>query len=228
MSRERAEKQVDMQAELPSQARWSTSASPSHRGVSPRFSGSDEQRTASLSYSVQSQRYVRRIPLTITFRPSIAADPEAAEEFERAMNAASESYERLAAILEKKIAAGLTASGIDEEKAHKQAEKQAIEDARFVLPNACDTKMIVTMNARSLRNFFRLRCCKNAQWEIALLRMISCASAKRSRPPFFAKLGPPARRAVSGGQDVLRPPAYRRIPLKNPGIRRKRRRISVF
>ncbi len=34
------------------------------------------------------------------------------------------------------------------------AQKQAIEDARFVLPNACDTKMIVTFNARSLMNFF--------------------------------------------------------------------------
>ena len=40
------------------------------------------------------------------------------------------------------------------------------EDARFVLPNACSTKMIVTMNARSLNNFFRHRCCQRAQWEI--------------------------------------------------------------
>ena len=42
----------------------------------------------------------------------------------------------------------------------------AIEDARFVLPNACDTQMVVTMNARSLLNFFRHRCCNRAQWEI--------------------------------------------------------------
>lgn len=47
------------------------------------------------------------------------------------------------------------------------AEKRAIEDARFVLPNACDTKMMLTMNARSLLNFFRLRCGNRAQWETA-------------------------------------------------------------
>ena len=45
-------------------------------------------------------------------------------------------------------------------------EKKAIEDARFVLPNACETKIVVTMNARSLLNFFRHRCCNRAQWEI--------------------------------------------------------------
>ena len=46
------------------------------------------------------------------------------------------------------------------------AEKKAIEDARFVLPNACTTKIMMTMNARSLHNFFAHRCCNRAQWEI--------------------------------------------------------------
>ena len=45
----------------------------------------------------------------------------------------------------------------------------ANEDARFVLPNACETKMVVTMNARSLNNFFAIRCCNRAQWEIRAL-----------------------------------------------------------
>ena len=40
------------------------------------------------------------------------------------------------------------------------------EDARFVLPNACCTRLVVTMNARELRHFFSLRCCNRAQWEI--------------------------------------------------------------
>ena len=61
------------------------------------------------------------------------------------------------------------------------AQKQAIEDARFVLPNACDTKMIVTFNARSLMNFFTLRCCRRAQWEIQdvaiqMLRLVKQAA----------------------------------------------------
>ena len=58
------------------------------------------------------------------------------------------------------------AEGRPEKEANRLAEKKAIEDARFVLPNACNTKMICTMNARSLMNFFTLRCCNRAQWEI--------------------------------------------------------------
>jgi thymidylate synthase (FAD) len=46
------------------------------------------------------------------------------------------------------------------------------EDARFVLPNACETKIIITMNARELRHFFTLRMSKHAQWEI---RAMACA-----------------------------------------------------
>ena len=44
--------------------------------------------------------------------------------------------------------------------------KKANEDARYVLPNACETKIVVTMNIRSLFNFFKHRCCNRAQWEI--------------------------------------------------------------
>lgn len=47
-----------------------------------------------------------------------------------------------------------------------QFEKEAIEDARYILPNACETKMVFTMNGRSLLNFLKHRECKRAQWEI--------------------------------------------------------------
>ncbi|HPD88933.1 MAG TPA: FAD-dependent thymidylate synthase [Oscillospiraceae bacterium] len=191
MSRERAEKLVDMLAEMGHESPLEhVSFTFTIEGVSRVFLA-QMTRHRIASYSVQSQRYVRKDSFDYILPPSIAADPEAAEEFERAMNAASESYERLAAILEKKIAAGLTASGVDEEKAHKQAEKQAIEDARFVLPNACDTKMIVTMNARSLRNFFRLRCCNRAQWEIRAVADEMLRLCKEVAPTLFAKAGPP-------------------------------------
>lgn len=46
------------------------------------------------------------------------------------------------------------------------AKESSNEDARFVLPNACETKMVLTMNARELMHFFKLRCCNRAQWEI--------------------------------------------------------------
>ena len=69
------------------------------------------------------------------------------------------------------------------------------EDARFVLPNACSTKMIVTMNARSLNNFFRHRCCQRAQWEIRELADEMLRLVNEVAPALFARSGPPC---VSG------------------------------
>ncbi|GHU97719.1 flavin-dependent thymidylate synthase [Clostridia bacterium] len=64
------------------------------------------------------------------------------------------------------------------------------EDARFVLPNAAETKMIVTMNARELLHFFELRCCNRAQWEIREVAWRMLELASRAAPAVFAKAGP--------------------------------------
>lgn len=137
------------------------------------------------SYSVQSQRYVPKARFEYITPPEIAACPEAAREFEAAMEAARGSYERITAILKEKYASH------GDPDAAKQAEKKAIEDARFVLPNACDTKMVVTMNARSLYNFFSQRCCSRAQWEIRALADEMLRLVSRAAPTLFAKAGPP-------------------------------------
>ena len=49
------------------------------------------------------------------------------------------------------------------------AGEKSNEDARFVLPGACETRIMLTMNARELRHFFALRMCNRAQWEIRAL-----------------------------------------------------------
>lgn len=72
----------------------------------------------------------------------------------------------------------------------KQAEKKAIEDARYVLPNACETKIVVTMNARSLLNFFNHRCCNRAQWEIRNLATEMLKEVKKVAPNIFKNAGP--------------------------------------
>ena len=64
------------------------------------------------------------------------------------------------------------------------------EDARFVLPNACETKMVVTMNARSLQNFFHLRCCSRAQWEIRQLAEEMLRLVYPVAPHIFRTAGP--------------------------------------
>ena len=99
-------------------------------------------------------------------------------------------YLDLAHKLEEGHTARLMAEGMPEKQARAKASKQANEDARFVLPNACETKMVVTMNARSLMNFFQLRCCNRAQWEIRELAEKMFALVYPVAPHIFAKAGP--------------------------------------
>lgn len=63
------------------------------------------------------------------------------------------------------------------------------EDARYVLPNATETKIIVTMNARSLFNFFSLRCCTHAQWEIRQLANLMLVEVQKVAPILFKNAG---------------------------------------
>ncbi len=64
------------------------------------------------------------------------------------------------------------------------------EDARFVLPNAAPTQLIMTMNARELLHFFSLRCCNRAQWEIRALANSMLAYVKAAAPALFKNAGP--------------------------------------
>ena len=143
------------------------------------------------SYSVQSQRYVTANQFEYVVPPEIAAIPEAAEEYLRAMEEDQAHYDRLTAILKEKHYTANVAGGMDERAAAKAAEKQAIEDARFVLPNACATKIMMTMNARSLHNFFSHRCCNRAQWEIRELAEKMYELCVEVAPHLFKRAGPP-------------------------------------
>ncbi len=134
------------------------------------------------SYSVKSQRYVSEKSFSFVTPPEIEKNPEAKKIYLEAMEKDVEDYNRLADILkEQHISAGL-----DE----KAAEKAAQEDARYILPNACETNMIVTMNARSLYNFFHHRCCTRAQWEIRECAYQMYRLVKDIAPTIFKKAGP--------------------------------------
>ncbi len=144
------------------------------------------------SYSVQSQRYVKLKEGVFTFitPPEIAKDPETNAAYQKAMADCHQNYLELADRLQARHTAELTAQGVPEKEARRRAEKMAIEDARYVLPNACETKMVVTMNARSLYNFFALRCCNRAQWEIRELAWAMLKLCRQAAPTLFAKAGP--------------------------------------
>lgn len=147
------------------------------------------------SYSVKSQRYVKEGQFEFITPPEIENIPEAKAAFLKAMDDDVKAYNELADILFEKHYADMIAAGMDEGKAKNAAEKKAIEDARYVLPNACETKMIATLNARSLMNFFHHRCCERAQWEIRDLACRMLALAKEVAPTLFSKAGP---RCVNG------------------------------
>lgn len=143
------------------------------------------------SYSVKSQRYVNEGKFEFVTPPEIADNPEALEIFNRAMEQDTEQYNKLADILKKKHVKNLVDSGMELSAAEKKAEKMAIEDARYVLPNACETKMVATLNARSLINFFHHRCCERAQWEIRECAEQMLMLVKEKAPTLFKLAGPP-------------------------------------
>jgi thymidylate synthase (FAD) len=125
------------------------------------------------SYSQQSQRYVKESDFDYIVPPSIEADEEMMSEYARTMREIQSSYTRLLKAFEKK--------GIKGEKAN--------QDARFVLPQASETKILVTMNCRELMHFFKERCCTRAQWEIRALAEEMLAICKQKLPAVFNDSG---------------------------------------
>ncbi|HEY4543347.1 MAG TPA: FAD-dependent thymidylate synthase, partial [Tissierellaceae bacterium] len=116
------------------------------------------------SFSQQSQRYVKLDQFEYIIPPAIEENEKAKEIFLKAMQEDQKAYDLIAEELFNKYYSENIKEGLSERKAKSAAEKKAIEDARYVFPNACETKIVFTMNARTLLNFFRLRCCNRAQW----------------------------------------------------------------
>ena len=95
------------------------------------------------SFNQQSQRYVKFTDGVPVVKPgTVAANEEAGRIFDETVDAIEAAYARL-------LELGIPA-----------------EDARYLLPNAAESKIVITMNVRELLHFFSLRCCNRAQWEI--------------------------------------------------------------
>ncbi|MDF2686029.1 MAG: thymidylate synthase [Clostridia bacterium] len=142
------------------------------------------------SFSVQSQRYVREKQFDFIIPPAIENNPEALEIYLDNMEKSQAAYDKIAEILKEESKNSFIEKGETIQSAEKKAEKAVLEDARFVLPNACATKIIMSMNARSLLNFFSQRCCNRAQWEIRELATQILTICREIAPDIFAKAGP--------------------------------------
>lgn len=121
------------------------------------------------SYAQQSQRYVNLTEPNYVTPPKIVKNTKMKKAYEETMDLIWDQYNKL-------LEMGIPA-----------------EDARYVLPNAACTNIIVTMNARSLLNFFELRCCLHAQWEIRSLANKMLTLVKEQAPTIFKNAGPPCK-----------------------------------
>lgn len=117
------------------------------------------------SYSQQSQRWVDEKEFDYVIPPSIRDNHEALGIYTEAIAVIQDAYQKLQGIVPR-------------------------EDARFILPNACETKFVMTMNCRSLYNFFEKRLCQRAQWEIREMAQLMLIEVRRVAPRLFAKVGP--------------------------------------
>ena len=133
------------------------------------------------SFSQQSQRYVR-MKGEYVVPPYIYWHEELLLEFNHALEDADKAYN--------KLVEGLMRYG--------RTEKEAIEDARYILPSACTTKMEVTMNVRELLHFFKQRCCKRAQWEIREVAKEMLKQCKEVSPILFKNAGAPCSTCTEG------------------------------
>lgn len=125
------------------------------------------------SFNQQSQRYVSFDETLNTIKPeSVSSQEETDAIFDEAIDAALAAYKKL-------LDAGVPA-----------------EDARYLLPNAAETKIVVTMNIRELLHFFELRCCRRAQWEIQELAHRMLGLVRPTAPSIFLDVGAPCIRTA--------------------------------
>ncbi len=120
------------------------------------------------SYSQQSQRYVqfKEGKFNYITPPQVLAKPKLKKKYDQAVKEVGKLYDEL-------VQEGIKA-----------------EDARYLLPNATETRIVVTMNARSLLNFLEHRLCTRAQWEIRILAQKMLKEATKVAPEIFKYAGP--------------------------------------
>ena len=134
-------------------------------GVSRALLAQITRHRVGASFSVRSQRYCSEDNFGYVIPPSIQKHEKHAVRYKALMADIQNLYNKLVEL------------GVPK------------EDARMILPNACETRMIVTMNVRELWHFFNLRCCNRAQWEIRELANTMLKLCREVSPLLFEHAG---------------------------------------
>lgn len=161
------------------------------------------------SYSQKSQRYVREGQFQYIIPKEIENNKDAKELYIYSMEDIQDTYDRIVALLltqyadeylkQNNIVIDDKEYSIDNfkvskfqelnKKEYNKAEKKAIENARYILPNACETKIIITMNARTLLHYFNERCCVRTQDEHREMAFAMLKEVKQVAPLIFKNAG---------------------------------------
>ncbi|GIJ26893.1 flavin-dependent thymidylate synthase [Micromonospora qiuiae] len=154
-----------------------------HGSVSFYFTGVSRSFTHELirhrhfSYSQLSQRYVPERDAAMVEPRVIAEDPELHKRFVEAAEASVRAYNELLEGLERRFA---------DEPNPTLRRKQARQAARAVLPNATETRIVVTGNYRAWRHFIAMRATEQADVEIRELAVECLRQLQRVAPNVFA------------------------------------------
>ncbi len=145
-------------------------------GVSRSFTHELVRHRAGFGYSQLSQRYVDESVADFVEPDCIGDDPELHEIWQSAVTQAQEAYIKLVDGLQRKFA------DVEDKTLRRKLSRQA---ARSVLPNATETKIFVTANARALRHFVELRCSEHAETEIREVAAQVLTILQREAPNIF-------------------------------------------
>ena len=139
------------------------------------------------SYSQQKKKNIKQEQIKYKKKKEKKKIPEAKKIFIETMEKDQKAYNELVKLLMKEK---IPKDDMLSKQQYNAIEKQAIEDARYVFPNACETKIVVTMNVRSLLHFFNVRCCNRAQWEIRQMADEMLKECRKVAPKLFKNAGP--------------------------------------
>jgi thymidylate synthase (FAD) len=131
------------------------------------------------SYSQRSQRYVKHTEFAYVVPPALKG--KTIKENDKKIDA-EDYFKDTMEYIARRYTALVEALGNKGESSN--------EDARYILPNACETKLFMTMNARQLLHFFEERLCERAQWEIRQVTEKMLALVKEKCPALFSGVGP--------------------------------------
>lgn len=172
------------------------------------------------SFSQRSQRYVDETGFDYFVPVNINSSENIKEYYTHFMNKVGVIYEELKEdLLNYFIEEYRKVQNKEPDATHIRAfKKMAGEEARYVLPNACSTQLVMTMNVRSLWNFFNLRCCNRAQAEINELAWEMLRQCKKRWPLLFEHAGPDCMNGIckeKPGFSCGRPPFEKMVEIRN-------------